>query len=618
MGVPLVYFNSWSEQYRRPFGAVRIGSVIYFSIQIEQDVAAEVNLMIQKDGNPFHEVLMNQAADESRRFTCKFETEGTPGLYFYHFRITFQEEGNVQTIYYCKAADLYGGEGRIVSDLSQVEQYQMTCFQYADPAPEWYLHGVIYHIFVDRFFNGNRHKQMLHPKKNSFIYATEEDRPYYIRDKNDQIARWDFFGGNLSGIIAKLVNLKRLGVTILYLSPIFEARSNHKYDTGDFRKIDPMFGDEKIFKKLVSKAGQLGIRVILDGVFNHVGVDSVYFNRYGNYGSGGAYQDASSPYHDWFTFHSDRDHYDCWWSITDLPTVNKAKISYQKFIYDSEESVVDTWTETGIGGWRLDVADELSDGFIAGIRNALQRHEKKGEHKVLIGEVWEDATNKIAYGKRRHYLEGGMLHGVMNYPFRDMVVNLINGKINARQAVRSFMTLKSNYPPEALLANMNNLGTHDTERILTVFQESQRKLRLAVWLLMALPGVPCIYYGDEAGVVGGKDPDNRSFYPWGKENQQLKAVFQEAIHARRTDPHLQHGAFYPFSLGPLFGCLRYVSMNQFTVLLVNPTRDSVNISLGQLKDETNGSLIRSCLQSLDLNRDRSEPMEYHYYHFDRS
>ncbi|GAY75972.1 neopullulanase [Sporolactobacillus inulinus] len=378
MGVPVVYFNSWSEQYRRPFGAVRIGSVIYFSILVEPDAIGEVNLVIQKDGHPFHEVQMKQAADASRRFTCKFRTEGTPGLYFYHFRITFQEDGNRQTLYYCKASDLFGGEGRIVSELSQVEQYQITCFQYADPAPEWYLNGVIYHIFVDRFFNGNRHNRVLHPKKNSFLYATDEDRPYYIRDKNDKIARWDFFGGNLSGVIAKLVDLKRLGVTIIYLSPIFEARSNHKYDTGDFRKIDPMFGDEKIFKKLVSKAGQLGIRIILDGVFNHVGVDSVYFNRFGNYGSGGAYQDASSPYHDWFTFHGDRDHYDCWWSITDLPTVNKAKITYQKFIYDSEESVIDTWTEMGIGGWRLDVADELSDGFIAGIRNALHRHEKRG------------------------------------------------------------------------------------------------------------------------------------------------------------------------------------------------------------------------------------------------
>ncbi|WP_353947859.1 glycoside hydrolase family 13 protein [Sporolactobacillus sp. Y61] len=591
-----IYFNSWSETYRKPFGTVQIGQSVHFAIDVPLAEVEHVFLVIKKDGLDFQHVEMKLDSENPFRFQISFSTDAPAGLYFYHFQIEYRnEKGTRKTVYYAKSADNFGGEGRELDDPSALQQYQLTTCSRYDPAPEWYTHGVIYHIFVDRFNNGNRHHRIDHPKKNSFIYATEEDSPYYIRNSKGEIVRWDFFGGNLSGIIEKLHTLRTLGITILYLSPVFEASSNHKYNTGDFRKIDPMFGSEKIFEKLVAKAGRMGIHIILDGVFNHVGADSVYFNKFGHYGTGGAYRDRSSPYYGWFTFLHYPDRYESWWNIDDLPSIDHNNESFRQFIYKSDESVIDRWTRIGIGGWRLDVADELPDDFITGIRHALDRYNRPGEEKVLIGEVWEDASNKLAYGKRRHYLEGGALHGVMNYPFRTLIIDLLLGRITARHAVRASFTLKSNYPRAAFFSNMNNIGTHDTERILSVLGGNKQKLKIAVWMLMTLPGVPCIYYGDEAGLTGGKDPDNRRFFPWGRENKEIETFFRAAIRARRTDENLQTGDYFPFSAGNLFGFIRARSRFTYTVLIFNPAEKVQMFSLDKVHDETGGDRIRQMI-----------------------
>lgn len=603
MGVQPVYFNSWSKKYRHPFGAVQAGQYVRFSIDVHLNDVLRVFLVIQKDGAAFRSLEMSPDSEQSQAYTIKFAAQGEAGLYFYHFQIDYREEGvREKTIFYGKAADRCEGEGRMEENKAAVQQYQLTCFRYRDPAPEWFTRGVIYHIFVDRFNNGNRYHTVDHPKKNSFIYATEEDIPFYIRDGQGNIARWDFFGGNLKGIIDKLRYLRDLGITILFLSPIFEAGSNHKYNTGDFRKIDSMFGTKKTFQKLIDKARRMGIHIILDGVFNHVGADSIYFNRFGHYGRGGACQDIHSPYYRWFTFHSYPDSYDSWWNIADLPVADKNNESYRQFIYRSDQSIIHTWTKTGIGGWRLDVADELPDDFIEGIRTELDRHNTPGDEKILIGEVWEDASNKIAYGRRRHYLEGGKLHGVMNYPFRSMIIDLLLGKIDARQAVRLSLTLKSNYPPEAFLANMNNIGTHDTERILSVLGGDEQKLRLAAWLLLTLPGVPCIYYGDEAGLTGEKDPDNRRFFPWGRENRQIETFFREAIHRRRTDENLQYGDYLPFYAGKLFGFIRLQDETAYTGMIFNTTKENQIYDSEQIADETADSHMKPRLNMLFGNR----------------
>jgi Glycosidases len=583
-------FNSWSAAYRRPFGAVQAGKTVFFSVRVVSDQTPRVWLVVQKDGSPFTDQEM--WADSDALFSFRFETENPAGLYFYHFKISIQDpQGREQTVYYGRAEDDYGGEGVASDSPDKIRQYQLTTYSSEDDAPEWYRHGVAYHIFVDRFCNGNRHHLIDNPKANSFIYATEQDNPYYIRNDKGDIVRWDYYGGNLKGIIEKLHYLKKLGVTILYLSPVFEANSNHKYNTADFRHIDPMFGDQRTFMKLVHTAGRMGMHLILDGVFNHVGADSIYFNRYRHYGDGGAANDRNSPYFPWFVFHHYPDSYESWWGVSDLPAVSKDVESYRDFIFKSKKSVVSEWTDTGIGGWRLDVADELPDDFIRGIREAVEQSTGTEEGKVLIGEVWEDASHKLAYGKRRHYLEGGMLHGVMNYPFRSLILEFLLQKISAQLFVRASLTLKSNYPPSAFAANFNNIGTHDTERVLTVLQGDVKKLRLAVWLLMTLPGVPCVYYGDEAGLTGGKDPDNRRFFPWGNIDENTEIYFHEAIHERRVNTCLQSGDYLPFYADKLLGFFRLLSEEHFTVIVFNPTQEAQSFSTDQLNDETGDKQI---------------------------
>ena len=281
---------------------------------------------------------------------------------------------------------------------------------------------MFYQIFPDRFANGNPNRVINQPKKNSFIYATEEDEPFYIKNKENEIVRWDFFGGNFKGIQDKIPYLQELGITALYLNPIFEASSNHRYDTNDYFKVDSILGTEEEFRSLIAALHTAGIAVVLDGVFSHVGKNSRYFNISGFYGeNSGAARDPQSPYRDWFTFNHYPNDYKSWWGVADLPEVRKENPSFQEFIYGDLDSVLSKWTSMGVDGWRLDVADELTDDFIAGIRKNLLSYQEK----ILIGEVWEDASNKIAYDTRRKYVFGDHLQGVMNYPLRQQILDIL-------------------------------------------------------------------------------------------------------------------------------------------------------------------------------------------------
>ena len=299
--------------------------------------------------------------------------------------------------------------------------------------------------------------------------ATTGMRRRFTRKNPDgSISSWDFYGGNLTGIAEKLPYLKSLGVTALYLNPIFKSPSNHKYDTSDYMHIDEAFGGDEALDMLISEAGKLGINVILDGVFSHTGADSIYFNKYGNFDSVGAYQCESSPYYRWYNFEEFPDKYDCWWGVGDLPNVNEDDKWYSRFIYGGENSVIRRYISCGVKGFRLDVADELPDDFIKGIRRAMTETDSDS---LLLGEVWEDASNKFSHGEQREYLYGGELQSVMNYPFRDAAVEFIMGG-SAKDFRRRLMSLYENYPPEQFYANLNLIGTHDTRRIITVLGEA--------------------------------------------------------------------------------------------------------------------------------------------------
>ncbi len=322
-----------------------------------------------------------------------------------------------------------------------------------------------------------------------------------------------------------------------------------------------MLGTEADFRALCAEAHVLGMRVVLDGVFNHQGFVSRYFNGDGSYESVGAVQSQDSPYYHWYHFSHWPDKYDSWWGIYSLPAVNEAEPSYRRYIFGGADSIICHWLAAGADGWRLDVADELPDRVVAAIHDAA-RAEKPDA--VIIGEVWEDGSNKIAYSVRRKHILGGHCDGLMNYPFRTALVDYLLGG-GAEHFRNSMETLRENYPEFAWHSAMNTLGTHDTMRILTLLGEKSEKrgqsrdwraharlndhdrahgkarLTLGAMVLFAFPGAPTVYYGDEAGMEGFEDPFNRRTFPWGHEDRELVRLFTALGAARKSRQALRRG-----------------------------------------------------------------------------
>ncbi len=419
-----------------------------------------------------------------------------------------------------------------------------------------------------------------------WVHENWSDIPEWRPDSQGEVRNRDFFGGSLQGILSKLDDLAAFGVTTLYLNPIFESASNHRYNTADYLAIDPMLGTEADFRQLCREAKSRGIRVILDGVFNHTGSQSRYFNADGFYPAPGAAQSQDSPYFSWFSFHPWPTDYDAWWGIKTLPAVQENDSGYRDFIIRDRDSVVRHWLRAGASGWRLDVADELPDDFIADIRTAM---EETAPDSFLLGEVWEDATTKVAYSQRRRYLLGHELHGVMNYPFRNALIAYLLGG-DADEFRETLEAIRENYPPNAFSSLMNFLGTHDTPRILTVLGASHvpdskeerasyrlspeerqmglARLRLAALVLFTFPGAPTVYYGDEAGMEGWEDPFNRAGYPWGREDTELKAWFARLARLRQDRPALQSGQLHwRWTSGPILAFARELNGQLLTTVI---------------------------------------------------
>ena len=468
------------------------------------------------------------------RFTAEITAPDEGCLLWYAFEIESEREDSRQVFYYGNNHDELGGEGCVYWD--DPHRYQITVYKRAE-VPEWYKDGIIYQIFPDRFARDKDWRERceeaikkVNDRRTDTKRVIEEEwsKPaYYVRGQGSSIAEWPVYGGSLKGIEEKLDYLRSLGVTGIYLNPVFEATSNHRYDTGDYMHIDPALGTDEDFVSLAKEARKRGIRIILDGVFSHTGSDSIYFDRYGNYPGAegkGAYNNEDSPYRSWYKFDwNERYGYRSWWGVEDLPEVEEENESYREFIL-GEDGVVAHWLKMGASGWRLDVADELPDSFIAETRARIKATDPEA---LLIGEVWEDASNKISYGERRRYFMGDELDGTMHYPLRDILLDYINYTVSAGKASDKLMSLAENYPPENLYGALALIGSHDRERIMTLmagkedYKSATRKVRLLSTLQYCLPGVPCIYYGDEVGLMGEKDPSNRSGYPWGFENLDL-------------------------------------------------------------------------------------------------
>lgn len=417
--------------------------------------------------------------------------------------------------------------------------------------PTWLSTGVMYQIFPDRFARGNDYD----PPKMNKEYKLRDDwggTPEHLPDADGVVQNNDFFGGNLAGIAERLPYLADLGVTVIYLNPIFEAYSNHRYDTADYMTIDPLLGSEEDFVNLCKSAKKVGIRILLDGVFNHTGSDSLYFNKKGRYPGLGAYQSKESPYFSWFRFLDYPDRYESWWGIDTLPSLYEDEPSYMDYILRNEDSVIRHWLRCGASGYRLDVVDELPDVFLDTLRIVVKSVD---EDAAIIGEVWEDASTKISYGQKRRYLDGRQLDSVMNYPLRTGILDFLKSRSSGTEFATLIDQLKSNYPETVFYGLMNFLSTHDTPRILTVVSEGETQeegtqiLFLALLLWAFLPGIPCIYYGDEIGMAGGKDPFNRACFQPELADRAIQVFYKRILSFRRQTEETEGFVFQSYRSG---------------------------------------------------------------------
>ena len=582
------YHHSQQEAYRTPFGAVPCGGPVVLNIDAIDEPDVEIVLRRHSESQGTEIIQGNpEPIPAGRRWCFKLNAPADPGLFWYDFEI--HNQGQVR--WYSAPEDGLGGEGVLGAHTGKT--WQVTVCLPCE-MPTWPSQGIMYQIYVDRFYNGYPDKRIEHAPEGALIHAHWQDTPFYTRDENNAVVRWDFFGGNLKGVEEKLDYLQQLGVSILYLNPIFLSASNHKYDTADYRRIDPMYGGEEAFASLMHAVHARGMRLILDGVFSHTGSDSVYFNRYGRFDGEGAYQSQQSPYFSWYRFSQWPEQYECWWGVKTMPNVNELDPSYLAYQLHDPDSTVRQWMGYGIDGFRLDVADELPDAFIAQLKDVI-RQEK--EDSFLLGEVWEDASNKVSYDVRRQYFMGRELDSVTNYPLRNALLELILGKRSPTSMVRLMKSLQENYPKAQFYSLMNMTGTHDTPRLMTLLGEApdpntlteversqyrlskgrramgRRRVGLYAAILFTHPGIPTVYYGDEAGMEGYADPYNRGPYPWGEEDGEVMTTFRRLSHLRRDEPLLSGGEYSPFALeGGLYGHWRWLE-NEGVLTVINPGED---------------------------------------------
>jgi len=536
-----IWFDPADLRFKTPYGAAPSGSPVTFTLRPprkEAFVKATLAAQWEFDDGRVTATDLPWVGLEGERdlFSGVLDTTGYTGLIWYQLKLERWDGSKWET-----------------------GVFQLTVYDDSEAVPSWFGEGVTYQIFPDRFCRlsipdptgmvGGR-----------WVHREWGEDPEWRPNEHGEIRNRDFFGGSLNGIRSKLPYLQSLGVETIYLCPIFEAAENHRYGAADYERIDPMLGSENDFVILCAAAHSLGMRIMLDGVFNHTGFVSKYFNGDGFYPELGAHQSPDSPYYSWFDFQQWPDRYTSWWGIYSMPTTNKASREWLEYI-TGENGIIRKWLRLGADGWRLDVADELPDFVVAAI-HAAARAEKP--EAVIIGEVWEDASTKIAYDVRRRHILGRHCDGVMNYPLKNAIMDYLLGG-DAAHFQRGMETLRQNYPRWAFYSAMNSLGTHDTLRAITLlgtggdgkdhdrawrashhmsadeWRRGRALLKLGSMLLYAFPGSPTLYYGDEAGMEGYEDPFNRRTFPWGGEDRDLTAWFTALGQVRKATGALRRG-----------------------------------------------------------------------------
>lgn len=520
---------------KTPRGACKVGDVVTYTLKVSKFINVyNVYFVMHRDGEQDKGVKMTLTLTDDM-YACyeikiKFDNIGH---FWYHFYV----EGD-------SGVQLIRGENLDAVVSNDNSDYLQLVYGEKSHIDESFRKGIIYHVFVDRF---NRSGEVTPREGLNLIDDWEMPVEKEYDDNNERVNR-NCYGGNLQGIIDKIPYFKELNVSTLYLSPIFEAHSSHKYNIGDYSKVDSMFGDETILKKLIKECKKNKINVILDGVFNHTGSDSIYFNKNGRYPGLGAYQSTTSPYYNWYDFNTFPYDYSCWWGIKSLPQTNENSGFFDYIAGDN--GIIEKYMSLGLGGFRLDVVDELSNKFMKAICQKIKQVNNKG---MVIGEVWEDASLKIAYDERKEYFLGGNLDSVTNYPMKNAILEYVKyGNVNNFVNTTNFIL--DQYPKDIQNNLMNIIDTHDTVRALTYLgapnyiseYEDYRldseekvvafeKLKLATLLQYTIMGIPTVFYGDEVGMEGTKDPYCRGTYPWGKEDLTILEWYRKLGNLRNNE-----------------------------------------------------------------------------------
>jgi len=592
----MLFFNSRNKAYKSIISAIATYEQCKLRIVVPRDCKCScATLAVTKEGEDTAYYSMfwaGMCGDDSEYWELHFSAT-TPGLYFYHFELDTP---------WGKSFIKNSGNG-IGEFSSQGSEFQQTVYDKDFKTPDFLSGGIIYQIFPDRFYNSKAPKSNVPSAR---IMRKWGELPYWNEKQNKGVWNNDFFGGDLKGIEKKLPYISDLGITCIYINPIFEAHSNHRYDTADYEKIDSLLGNENDLKSLCKKAKEkYGISIILDGVFSHTGCDSKYFNMYNHYDTLGAYNSKESKYFSWYKFINYPDVYHAWWGIKLLPEVIEEDESYREYIC-GENGILRKWLRCGISGWRLDVADELPDIFLDDLRKAVKAENKDA---VIIGEVWEDATTKFAYGQRRKYLLGEELDSVMNYPFADAVLNFVRFG-HGNYFFDSIMSIVENYPPQVLNILMNHIGTHDTQRAITrlagpdaegrdrKWQYEHNKLsdydyvkgvsmmKMASLIQYTLPGVPSLYYGDEIGMQGMKDPFNRGCMDWNNPNRELLKWYKRLGEIRHGCKALKNGEFTPVFSENSAIAYRRDGDNNSVLVAVNNNDEETKVFVGEEWDNS--------------------------------
>lgn len=529
--------------YRTPFGAVPVGTTVVLRLRTAHQGASSVRLFYQQSTS--HAGGEQALAIETRgKKYDVWRTSFTPkevAVYTYDFRVV----KGASRRWYSDTAAAENTSGTVYRGIPD-QQFHLTSYLSTFNTPSWTRDAVYYQIFPDSFHNGDPSND----KKVMPAAASGTEPTFYASQSDEPRGQYGFYGGDLQGIDDKLGYLKDLGVNTLYLNPIFLARTNHKYDTSDYFTIDPHFGTMQTLQTLLADAHATGMRVILDGVFNHTSNDSVYFNQYNRFPEVGAYQSQRSRYYTWYSFASWPGSVLTFPNAANMPQLNESD-AVKDFIFRNSDSVAQHWLKAGTDGWRLDAATFKSHEWWQNFRATVKQ---RFPEDVLVCECDLSPIDATPY------LMGNEFDGVMNYRFRDIVLQFFGRGADTHASVpasatsffNQLLAVVQTYPLPALYASMNLVDSHDTGRILTSLRGSKAELKQVAAFQATWLGAPSIYYGDEAGMADAASPDpfyvSRQFYDWRHPDLAMQSYYRSVLRIRHLNPALRDGSITPLVL----------------------------------------------------------------------